>query len=481
MELTEKYLQKKEQYNANAILAVLLLGGFISLFSETILNVAFPKLMLEMNISATTVEWLTTGYVLVVAILVPVTAFLINTFTTKQLFLSAMILFFIGSLCAALSTSFIVLLISRLIQASGTGMLVPIMMNTALIVTPKERQGMIMALCGSVVTLGPALSPVVAGVLLQFFSWNSLFILLVIVSIIAILFGYKFLNNPSKLTKPKIDYLSIALSAIAFAGIVYSISTVAESSILKTCIIFIVGLIALIIFAKRQLSLKQPMLEIRTFKYPIFTIGIIIVIVIQMFIFSLNMTIPLVLQNGLKLSSFTSALVILPPIIIGALLNPVSGKVYDKFGGKIIIPAGMAVICIFAFILSRITSSIHVIVITLVYCFIMVGVSFAASNSQTTALKQLSDENQADGVAIINTGMQIAGALGSALFVGIMTSYQNIYLKNINNHADPNSQVNAIYSGFSHSIIVAVGLLAIGFILSLFISKKASNKNVNIS
>lgn len=179
METKQTNIKEKTPYNAKAIMIVLLLGSFISLFNETVLNVAFPTLMVEMHITANTAQWLTTGYVLVVGILVPVTAFLINTFTTKQLFMSAMTLFLLGTIFAVFSTSFTTLLISRLIQASGTGMLIPIMMNTALVVTSSEKRGSIIALCISVITLGPALGPIVSGLLLQSFNWHALFIIII--------------------------------------------------------------------------------------------------------------------------------------------------------------------------------------------------------------------------------------------------------------------------------------------------------------
>ncbi|AWI04784.1 MDR family MFS transporter [Clostridium drakei] len=477
MEAKQIYTEEKQQCNAKAIMFVLLLGSFIALFNETILNVAFPKLMVEMHITATTAQWLTTGYVLVVGILVPVTAFLIHTFTTKQLFLSAMIIFLIGTLCAVFSNTFTALLISRIIQALGTGMLIPIMMNSALVVTPPEKRGSIMGLCVCIITLGPALGPTVSGLLLQHFSWHSLFMLLIPILLICIIGGYIYLENISVITKPKIDYLSILLSTIGFAGIIYSVSSVGTSSLLSTAAIFVIGLIALIFFGKRQLSLKQPILEIRSFKHPVFAIGTLLIILMQMFNFSINVILPLLLQNGLKTSSFTSAMAILPPILLGCVLTPFVGKIYDKIGGNIIIPLGFAVACIFTFVLSHISPSTPIITITLIYCAIMIGISMAMSTSQTTALSELPGKNQADGVAIVNTAMQIAGALGSALFVGIMTAYQNIYLKNINGAAAPGNQVNAIYSGFNHSITIAALLIGIGFILSLILSKKSRARN----
>ena len=468
-------IQEKKPYNVKAIMSVLIIGSFISLFNETILNVALPKLMIEMNITASTAQWLTSGYILVVGILVPVTAFLIHTYTTKQLFLSAMALFLIGTILAVFSTSFATLLISRLIQASGTGMLIPIMMNTVIAVNPPEKRGSAIAICISAITLGPALGPVVSGLLLQFFNWHALFIVIIPILIICMIFGYIFLENTSEITKPKIDYLSILLSSIGFAGIIYSISSVGTLSLLNILIIFAIGLISLIWFSKRQLSLKEPILELRAFKYPVFTIGVILVALMQMLLFSMAMIIPMLLQNGLKTSSFISAIAFLPAVLCIAIVTPFAGRVYDKIGGRKLIPCGLGIIFIFTLILSRITPSTSILTIISLYCLICIGMAMSMSPSQTISLNELSDQNQAHGVAIVNTISQIAGAFGSALYLGIMTVYQNNYLNNI---SDPNSsqnQINALFNGFNHSLIVAAIIFAAGFIISLFLRVDKKN------
>jgi len=469
MEIKETHMKEKPQYNAKAIMIVLIMGSFISLFNETILNVAFPTLMVEMQITATTAQWLTTGYVLVVGILVPVTAFLIHTFTTKQLFLSAMTLFLVGTILAVFSASFATLLISRLIQASGTGMLIPILMNTALVVTSPEKRGSAIALCISVITLGPALGPVVSGLLLQFFSWHALFIIIIPFLVVCMVFGYIYLENTSIITKPKIDYLSILLSSIGFAGVIFAISSVSTINMVTFFIILAIGLISLILFGRRQLSLKQPILELRSFKYPVFTIGVILVALMQMLIFSMAMIIPLLLQNGLNTSSFVSAIALLPGILVMSILTPFSGKIYDKIGGKALIPGGFALIFIFAFILSRTNPATSIVTIIILYCFICVGISMAMSTSQTNSLNELPLVNQVDGVAILNTATQIAGAFGSALYLGIMTSYQNSYLRNVSNLNNSHIQIGAIYNGFDHSMMAATIIIGCGFILSLYL------------
>ena len=479
---TKKDNLEKNKYNVKAILAVLLFGGFLSLFNETILNVAFAKLMVEMNITATTVQWLATGYVLIVGILVPVTAFLIHSYTTRQLFLSAMILFLVGTLFAVFSTSFITLLISRMIQATGTGMLIPIMMNTALVISPPEKRGSTMGLCVCAILFGPALGPIVSGTLLQFFPWQSLFIMLVPLTLISIISAVLFLKNVSEITKPKIDYLSIVLSTVGLSGIIYGISSINDINVDKLIVIvsFAVGIIGLFFFVKRQLLLKQPMLELRAFKYPIFSICVILVIITQMIVFSMNMLLPLLLQNGLNKSPLIAALVLLPSIMISGAMTPIAGKIFDKIGGRKLIPVGYLIICIFMWLLSRIGSSTSMITIATLYCFVGLGTALVGPSTQTSALNQLSRDNQADGIAITSTAIQIAAALGSTLFVGLMSVGQNNYLNNMGNAITEQVKLQAIYSGFRYSLTAAVIIVAIGFILSLLLgySFKKDSKQI---
>jgi len=478
MELEKNNLKVDKKCNVKAIMAVLLFGGFLSLFNETILNVAFAKIMVELKVTATTVQWLATAYMLVVGMLVPITAFLIHRFTTKQLFLSAMILFLLGTILAVISTSFIMLLISRIIQATGTGMLVPIMMNTALVISPQEKRGSTMGLCVCAILIGPALGPVVSGSLLQFFPFKSLFIMLIPLAIVSIISGALFLKNVSIITKPKVDYLSIVLSSIGFAGIILGISSLNDSYSNKLLIIiyFAVGIIGLIFFSKRQLSLKQPMLEIRAFQHPIFTLCIILIVITQMVQFSMNMLLPLLLQNGLNSTPIAAAIVLLPSVIISGLTTPIAGKIFDRVGGKKLIIVGFLILCIFMGLLSLIGSSTSILTITGLYCFVGFGSALIIPATQTTALNQLSSEHQADGIAITSTSMQIAAAIGSTLFIGLMAAGQNNFFNNSSNSSTHEIKVQALYSGFRYSMTAAVIIISIGFILSLFLKNEVKMK-----
>jgi len=465
---------ENKKFNVLPIMIVLLLGGFISLINETLLNVALSKLMVDMNVTAGTVQWLATGYMLVIAILVPVTAFLIKTFTTKQLYISAMMLFLIGTISAGFSSSFSMLLISRMIQAAGTGMMIPLMMNTVFVINPPEKRGSAMGLCFLVILVAPAIGPIISGVLLQFYNWQVLFFMLIPVAVIAIIAGYLFLEDVSELTKPKIDYLSIILSSIGFCGILYGISKLGEleSNSLGMIIPLVIGTVSLTLFVKRQLSLKEPMLELRAFKSPAFSIGVILVMCSMMIIFSMNMILPIFLQDALKVSSSTAALALLPAGIITALVTPIAGKLYDKVGAKVLVPLGFGIMGVALTFLSRSSSTTAISIIVIIYCFVSLGTALTMAPTQTNALNSLSKENHAHGIAIMNTLQQLSAAIGSSLFISIMSANQINYLKYVSNPGGANEKIAAVVTGFDSALVVALIFIIVAFVLSLFLKGK---------
>ncbi len=448
--------------NTNAIIAVLVFSGLIATFNETILNVALLPLMAEMNVTAGTIQWIITAYMIVVAVLVPVTAFLIQTFKTKELFLAAMGILLVGTICGACSGSFAMLLISRIIQAAGTGMIIPIMMNTVLTVAPKEKRGSVMGLCGAALTLGPALGPTVAGIVLQFYSWHALFIILIAIILIAMIVGSIFLVNVSHVTKPKMDVLSIILSTIGFGGLIYGISSISGAADIKmVAAIFIIGIICLIVFCKRQMSLKEPMLNLRCLKFSVFTMGTLLVMFSMMTVFTMSIMLPMFVQGALGENSFVAAMTLLPATLISGFLTPVAGKLYDKIGPKVLLPIGFAIILIPLFILAHGNSNTSLMTIIVLFIMVDIGVAFTMSPSQTTALSPLPREYYPHGVAILNTLQQLSAAIGSSLFIGIMSATQ---LKALNNQVQEQA---AAATGFSSATLVLSGFVLVGLILSV--------------
>jgi len=471
-------METKKLTNVNVIVAVLVFSGFIAVFNETILNVALSSLMIEMNVTAGTVQWIITAYMIVVAVLVPVTAFLIQTFKTKQLYLAAMTIFLLGTICAACSGSFVMLLISRIFQAAGTGMLIPIMMNTVLEVTPPQKRGSVMGLCGAALVLGPALGPTVAGIVLQFSSWHTLFIILIPIIILAMIFGSIYLVNTSTITKPKIDFISIILSTVGFGGLIYGLSSLSGGENIKIVgLIFIIGIIALFLFCKRQLSLKEPMLDIRTFQYPVFSIGTVLVMISMMTIFTLAVMLPMFLQGALKATTFITAMTLLPASLVAAVVTPFAGKVYDKLGPKILVPVGFAIILIPLFMLSFANSDTSLITIIVLFIVVDIGIALTMSPSQTTALNTLPKESYPHGVAILNTLQQFASAIGSSLFIGIMSASQ---LKALSKQVP---EPTAVATGFGAATLVLSGFVLFGLLLSIalsFLNKRHTSSTASI-
>lgn len=460
---TEKSIKK--DINVKVVIAILVFSGLVATFNETILNVALSSLMKEMNVTAGVVQWIITAYMIVVAVLVPVTAFLIQTFKTKQLYLTAMTILLIGTISAVFSGSFTMLLLSRILQAAGTGMIIPIMMNTVLAVSPPKSRGLVMGLCGAALTLGPALGPTVAGVVLQRYSWHALFIILIPIIILAIALGSIYLVNVSNITKPKLDVISILLSSLGVGGFIYGISSISGNTNIKMVgIIFAIGIISLILFCKRQLSLKQPMLNLSTFKYPVFTIGTLLVMLSMMTIFTMAVMLPMFLQEGLGTTTFIAAMTLLPATLISGVMTPIGGKIYDKLGGKILLPIGFAIILIPLFLLARSSHDASIMSIIILFIVVDIGVAFTMSPSQTNALSALPKEYYPHGVAILNTLQQLASAIGSSLFIGIMSASQlNALSKQVGEQA-------AAATGFNSATLVLCGFVLVGLILSLILS-----------
>lgn len=458
-----------------AMMALLLFGGFLSLFNETILNVALSQIMADLHVTATTVQWLSTGYVLIVAIMVPISAFLLHTFTTKQIYTGAMGFFLLGTVIAAASGNFAVLLAGRMVQAIGTGLLAPIMINTALTLYPREKHGFIMGICTCVVLVGPSVGPIVSGVVLQVFSWRALFIMLIPLAGACIVGGLLVLGSTIELTKPKLDVPSIVFSSAGFSLLVFGMSVIgSDTSILVTMLLFAGGALSLICFTVRQLKLSQPMLNIRVFRKPYFTVGAVLVIVMQMVQFSLNILLPMLFESGIGLSSLLSALLLFPAVLVCSLMTIFSGKLYDRIGGKLLIPLGLLLMCVFLVMMTGIQPSTPIAWIAVINTLIYFGIALAWSPDQSNALRQLQPEEQTDGVAIINTFIQLGSALGTPLFVGLLSAGQSRYLAAAAT-ADAAAKTQALYAGFHSATQVAAGLIAIAFLLSLTLRKERQN------
>lgn len=453
------------------IMIALLISGFIGMFSETALNVALTDLMELLNITTATAQWLTTAYLLTLGILVPVSGLLLQWFTTRQLFVVALSFSILGTLVAALAPSFGVLLVARVIQAVGTGIMLPLMFNTILVIFPPEKRGAAMGIIGLVIMVAPAVGPTIAGLLIENLSWHWIFWLSLPFLILSLICGILFMQNVNAITKPKIDLLSIILSTLGFGGIVFGFSSAGEGeggwTSTKVIASLAVGIIALILFAIRQLKMKKPMMNLRAFKYPMFTVGLIIILISMMIILSSMLVLPIYLQTGFGLSAFSAGLLMLPGGIINGIMSPIMGRLFDKYGPKWLVIPGFFVAGAALWFFSGITPASATALVIVLHSCLMIGISMVMMPGQTNGLNQLPRELYPDGTAIMNTLQQVAGAIGTALAVSIMSAGSASYMKSAQN---PNP-VEALTAGVHNAFLFGVIIAAIGFIIAFFIKR----------
>ncbi len=409
------------------ILIAFLIAGFIGLFSETALNMALGRLMIELDVVSSTVQWITTGYLLTMGILIPVSALLIQWFSTRQLFVASLLFSILGAIVSGMAPTFGVLLLGRVIQAVGTGLLIPLMFNTALIIFPIHRRGTVMGLIGLVLMSAPAIGPATSGLIIEVLSWNWILWLLIPFLVFSLVYGLAYMQNVSTLTKPKIDVLSIVLSTIGFGGIVYGFSIAGDKGwgSLLVMSTLIIALTSLVIFSLRQLKLDSPMLDLRAFKYPMFTLGVFSVAATFMIILSTMILLPLYLQTGLGLTALAAGLVLMPGGALNGILSPFVGRVFDTHGPKWLITPGFIIMLVMLWNLSNVTTATSALMVIVLHSGLMIGVSFVMMPAQTNGLNQLPRNLYPDGTALVNTLMQVSGSIGTALAITIMSASQN--------------------------------------------------------
>ncbi|WP_042478822.1 DHA2 family efflux MFS transporter permease subunit [Bacillus ndiopicus] len=464
-----------KQVKVVPLMIALLICGFMGMFSETALNIALHHLMIEFDVSAATVQWLTTSYLLVLGTLIPISSLLIRRFKTKKIFITALIFSITGLVLAANSPSFSMLLLGRIIQACGTGLATPILFNTILVIFPPHRRGVAMGMVSLVMMFAPATGPAISGFIVEYLNWHWIFLIPIPFLLLSLCLGLIHIIDLSVEKKPAIDFISIVLSTLGFSGLVMGFSLAGEEQLgwssLPVTLALIIGGISLALFGWRQLKLEEPILNVRVFKHPMFMMGIGLTVLSNFIIFSSNLLLPMYIQGGLGLSSADAGLLLLPGGIINGIMALITGHLFDKFGPRWVVIPGFIFGTISVLVFSQITTTTNGLTIIIFYTLLMVGMSMITTPSQTNGLNQLQRSNYPDGTAIVNTTIQTSGAIGTAIAVSILNRNQNAILSQVSNPESPVAKVEAIVYGIQHSYTFAVIIAIIGLICSLFIKR----------
>ncbi|EJE23038.1 MULTISPECIES: DHA2 family efflux MFS transporter permease subunit [Staphylococcus] len=484
------------------ILAAMLFGMFIAILNQTLLNVALPKINTEFNISASTGQWLMTGFMLVNGILIPISAFLFNKYSYRKLFIIGLTLFTLGSLVCAISFNFPIMMSGRVLQAIGAGILMPLGSNVIVTIFPPEKRGVAMGTMGIAMILAPAIGPTLSGYIVQNYDWNVMFYGMFFIGIIAIVIGLFWFKLYQSTTNPKADIPGIIYSTIGFGSLLYGFSEAGNKGWGSTEIVtmFIVGTVFIIFFILRELRMKAPMLSLEVLKYPTYTLTTVINMIVMMSLYGGMILLPLYLQNLRGFSALDSGLLLLPGALVMGALGPVAGKLLDTIGIKPLAIFGIGIMTYATWELSKLnmdTTYLHIMWIYIVRSF---GMAFVMMPIMTAGMNALPPRLISHGNAFVNTMRQLAGSIGTAILVTVMTTQQTNHLSAFSEELDKTNpviqdhmrelaqqyggesaamkvlleHVNKLASveGVNDAFIVATIISAIALILSLFLQGK---------
>lgn len=473
--------------NKKILLIVLITGCFLSTLNQTLLNVALSSFMEVFDVTAATVQWVSTGFMLVNGVLVPITAFLMKRFTTRQLFISSMLFLLIGSVLCAIAMNFGTLLIGRMIQAVGAGIIMPLMMTVILYLYPVEKRGSIMGTIGFAIIFAPAIAPTLSGFIVEYVSWRWLFIGLIPFVLIVIVLAFKYLMNVAETSKAKLDVASVLLSTVGFGCILFGFSSAGSKGWDHPVVIttIIIGIIFTTLFCLRQIKSKDPLLNLSVFKYKMFTLTSVLNILITMIMYADLILLPIYLQNGRGFTAFEAGLLLLPGAVINAFLSPIAGKMYDKYGAKPLFITGLVFIIISIWVTIDLTESTTYMYLMVRTILLRIGLSCISMPLNTAGLNALPRELGSHGSAVNNTVRQLAGAVGTAVVITIYTTQATSHasmlsIENGNISAKQLAKLASIL-GSSDAYVFMLVLSFVAFILACLMPKKLAAKKAKLN
>lgn len=440
---------------------ILIFGTFVSVLNQTVMSPALPTIMAETGIDAATAQWLTTGFTLVNAIMIPVTAYLTDRFSLKRLFIASMAIFGAGSAIAGFGPSFPVLLAGRLVQAAGAGVLGPLVMVALLRTFPVEHRGRAMGIFGVVIAFAPALGPTIAGIVVDVASWHVLLYAIAVLSAIVVAVAVFALDNePAINPDVSLDVLSVALSSVGFGALLYGLSEVGSAGVSGLSVVaMVVGAVALVFFFRRQVKLDEPMLNVRVLLNRRFLVSTIIVMLVQASLMAGSILLPIFIQDDLGFSATASGVIMLPAAIIMGIMSPVSGALFDKFGPRAMSIIGIVLVTAGTFAFAFLTSDTTAVFLIVLYAVRMFGLSLVNMPVNTWGMNALDTKLINHGTSVSNTFRQVAGSIGTAVLVSVSTAVTNAQLAA---GADP---VQASIHGINFAFGVGGGICVVGLVL----------------
>ena len=457
------------------ILTVILVSTFVVFLNETALGVALPQIMTQLGIAPSTGQWLNTAYMLTMAVIIPTTGFLLQRFSTKRMYIAAMLFFTSGTLVAALSQDFLFLLLGRILQAGGTAIMLPLLMTTVMVIVPEHLRGRINGTISLVLSAAPALGPAFSGIVLSFLDWRWLFWIMLPIGIVTLIIGAINISNSQEPRRIPIDVLSVVFSAFAFSGLIYGLSAFADAargaSSLSPWIPLAFGIIFFVLFIVRQTTLQKTdsaLLDLRTFRSRAFTEAMFLLAIGMLILFGAGILIPIYMQNVLQVEPLVTGLMMLPGGLAMGLLGPVVGRIYDNRGPRILLIPGAIVVSLAFWSMVTFTENTSVWMVFASYTLLSLGLAFLFTPLFALSLSSVPPQLYSYASATIGTLQQLAGAAGTALFITVMT------LISVNLAEGGASEVTALAGGVQAAFLIGA-ILSVGLIVIAFILKRPAN------
>lgn len=451
------------------MVAVLISGTLLAVLNQTLLSPALPTIMSHLNVSATTVQWLTSGYSLVEAVIVPLSAYFIGRFSTRRLFIGGICLFAAGSLLAALAPVFAVLLLGRMMQAAATGIVMPMVMTLVLLVFPREQRGSAMGLIGLIIGFAPAVGPSLSGVLIDAIGWRALFLLVTALAVAVILFAAATLRNFEGFERTTFDVPSVALSSSGLLCLLYGLSTFTSTSTPAVSVALVVaGIAILAVFAKRQLSLENPLLNIGILKSRRYRTAALTIMVMQAALIGSEVIMPLFIQNILGHSATVSGLVMLPGAVLGSIMGFFAGRLFDRHGVRGLVLFGAAFLACgsLGYLFYAIDSS--VLMVMAVYTAMALGLQMLMTPMNTWGINSLSTGSIQHANALSSTLNQVGGSFGTAFIVSLTALSATV--------APQATGAEQTFAGYHLAFMGVVALLWVAILsIVLFVRNKPSD------
>lgn len=468
------------KHKRNIIVAVMLLSAFIAILNQTLLNTALPHIMRELNISENITQWLVTGFMLVNGTMIPLTAYLMDRVKSKTLFIASMGTFLLGSIIAAIAPNFAVLMIARVVQAMGAGVIMPLMQFTLFSLFSKEKRGFAMGLAGLVIQMAPAIGPAFSGLIIDNTSWRVPFIIVVAISAVIFIFGCSALTSYNDIKYTMLDKRSVIYSTLGFGLILYAFSSAGNLGFTNLLVVvsFVIGLTIVGIFIYRQLHIDNPILNLRVFKSRVFTFSTITSMILMMTNVGPALLIPLYVQNSLGLSAFLSGMVIMPGAILNGILSIFTGKFYDKYGLKPLVYTGFILLILATLPLCFLQYDSSYMFLVIIYALRLVAISLLMMPINTTGINVLDNKDISHGTAIMNFARVMAGSLGTGLMVTLMSIGAKWIQSSISQETSKVvAQRQAVAAGVDLAFMVVTAFIIIAFICSFFIQEKKTTNS----